>query len=152
MNGMERVSFEEILGSPEKDVLAQIHLLCHQLFKDHDEAYLEERLLTKQHIFTVLAFQNQQLIAFKLGYQEDAHIFYSWIGGVSASYRRRGVAKALAQRQEIWAKERGFKRLRTKSKNQFKPMMIFNLNNGFDIVDTEVGRKNELKIVFEKAL
>ena len=98
----------------------------------------------------MLCHQGGQLIGFKLGYLLDSHTFYSWMGGVKQEFRKQGVAKELALMQLEWAKAQGFSKIRTKSKNQFKPMMIFNLKQGFDIVGTELGYQDEVKIIFEK--
>ncbi len=54
--------------------------------------------------------------------------------------------------QEDYAKQNGYKILRTKSMNHFKPMMILNLKNGFDIVKFYTNDSNQTKIVFEKSL
>ena len=70
--------------------------------------------------------------------------------GVLPTYRNQGVAKKLAQLQEQRAKKDSFIKLRTKSMNSYKPMMILNLNNGFDIVSVYTNTANQTKIVFEK--
>ena len=47
--------------------------------------------------------------------------------------------------QEKYAKAKGFTKLRTKSMNQFKPMMILNLKNGFDISKVYTNAKGQTK-------
>ena len=51
-----------------------------------------------------------------------------------------------------YLKEKGYQRIRTKSMNRFKPMMILNLKNGFDIVQVYTNDSGQTKIVFEKDL
>lgn len=77
-----------------------------------------------------------EIAGFKVGYERDSS-FYSWMGGVRPEYRRMGIAKALAQRQEAWAKSRGYQHIRFKTRNYLKPMLIFALNNGFYISAVE---------------
>jgi hypothetical protein len=54
--------------------------------------------------------------------------------------------------QEQWAKKNGFLKIRTKSMNQFKPMLILNLKNNFNIKSVYTNKLNQTKIVFEKEL
>ncbi len=70
---------------------------------------------------------------FKVGYERDG-LFYSWLGGVLPAYRRRGIASALADHQEAWARANGYSTITFKTRNQHKNMLIFALQNGFDIV------------------
>ena len=46
----------------------------------------------------------------------------------------------------------GFKKVRTKTKNKFKSMLLLNIKTGFDIVDTYMGADDELRIILEKDL
>jgi hypothetical protein len=66
--------------------------------------------------------------------------------------RNLGIAKQLAQLQEEKVKAKGYQTLRTKSMNRFKPMVILNLKNGFDIKSVYTNDVGQTKIVFEKPL
>ncbi|UII20086.1 GNAT family N-acetyltransferase [Fulvivirga ligni] len=93
------------------------------------------------------------LAGFKLGYDMGDDIFYSWFGAVLPDYRKHGLAKSLATTQEKWASEEGFRFIRTKTRNRFKPMLIFALKNGFSIIEIE--KKTDIeenRILLEKAL
>ena len=92
----------------------------------------EKRLLDVPHL-VLIAYHEGMPIGFKVGYEKESY-FYSWMGGVLSPYRGRGVAKLLAQRQEQWAREKGYKELVFKTRNQHKAMLIFALKNGFNIV------------------
>ncbi|MGG5488391.1 GNAT family N-acetyltransferase, partial [Gaetbulibacter sp. PBL-D1] len=87
----------------------------------------------KEYLLTLLCYHQKQLIGFKIGYKYNASTFYSWVGGVLPDYRKNGIGKQLSQLQEQAIKQKGYNTLRTKSMNRFKPMMILNLKNGFDI-------------------
>lgn len=79
------------------------------------------------------AYEGERPVGFKVGYQREDY-FYSWMGGVLPAYRKRGVARQLALAQEDWARKRGYSSITFKTRNQHKGMLIFALNNGFDII------------------
>jgi hypothetical protein len=56
------------------------------------------------------------------------------------------------KQQHDWCKKHGFLKVVTKTKNTFKPMLILNIKNGFDVVEIYLDKKNERKIVLEKIL
>ena len=90
---------------------------------------------------------------FKLGYELDGDTFYTWFGGVLPLYRQIGLAGQLANAQEGWAKARGYKRIRLKTRNYLKPMLIFAMKNGFNIVEIEERPDiNENRIILQKEL
>ena len=109
--------------------------LSRQLPEFHDppgpEEY-EQRLTGVPHLILV-AFVAGRPAGFKVGYQREDY-FYSWMGGILPDHRRRGVARALAEQQETWARERGYREVRFKTRNQHKGMLIFALRNGFDMI------------------
>ena len=70
---------------------------------------------------------------FKVGYERDGY-FYSWMGGIKPAFRKMGIAKALADEQENWAKKQGYTTITFKTRNHHKGMLIFALGNGFDII------------------
>lgn len=81
----------------------------------------------------LIAEWEKALAGFKVGYERDG-LFYSWLGGVLPVFRRRGIAQALADRQEEWARSQSYTSITFKTRNQHKNMLIFALRNGFDIV------------------
>lgn len=90
---------------------------------------------------------------FKLGYELDDDTFYTWFGGVLPLYRQIGLAGQLANAQERWAKARGYKRIKLKTRNYLKPMLIFAMKNGFNIVEIEERPDiNENRIILQKEL
>ena len=95
------------------------------------EAY-QKRLAEVPHLILV-AYIDEAPVGFKVGYQRDDY-FYSWMGGVLPNFRKAGVAKHLADRQEAWAREKGYDSITFKTRNQNKAMLLFALKNGFDII------------------
>ncbi|PNQ74701.1 GNAT family N-acetyltransferase [Hanstruepera neustonica] len=146
------IKYHTIEGLPKNDLLDEILCLYQDIFSDADSKFFIERIQQELNVFSVLAFNNGKLIGFKIGYPKNQEIFYSWIGGVKTQYRSQGVGKTLAELQEVHAKHFGFQKLQTKSMNRFKPMMILNLKNGFNITKVYTNEKGQTKIVFEKDL
>lgn len=136
--------------------ISEVIKIAQQIPEFHSSYPIEEyqrRLKDVQHLILV-AWDNQIPIGFKVGYQSLTNqVFYSWMGGVLPAYRQQQIAWHLARRQEKWAKEQGFTHIRFKTRNYLKPMLIFGLKNGFNIVD--VIPKDEItdyRIVLEKLL
>ncbi len=92
-------------------------------------------------------------VGYKVGYELQEGIFYSWLGGITPSYRRMGLAQQLLEMQETWAQHHGYKLLRVKSMNRFPGMLILLINNRYEIVDLEQESEPvQTKIVFQKQL
>lgn len=153
MSGTEKnndFQFQLIAGVPNKDQLNTLLTLYKTIFIDARSEFFKERLFNKQQVLAIIAFKNKGAIGFKIGYKYNRTTFYSWVGGVTKNYRNQGVARQLAQHQEHWAKNKGYSKLRTKSMNRFKSMMILNLKNGFDIKSVYTNDSGQTKIIFEK--
>lgn len=113
----------------------------------------KQRILNRQHLILV-AFENDMPVGFKMGYQKDGeNTFYSWLGGVLPQFRKNGIASKLAKEQEKILKENGFQTLEFKTRNYLKPMLIFGLKNGFNIVEViKKETESNHRIVLRKTL
>ena len=153
-NGMEhdKFTFKIVEGVHSKKLLQEILIVYKSIFDDYKLNFFKERIHKKEDILMILCYQQKQLLGFKIGYRYNDITFYSWVGGVLPENRGNGIAKQLAQLQEQRVKEKGYQTLRTKSMNRFKPMMILNLKNGFDITNIYTNDVGQTKIVFEKLL
>ncbi|TNE62588.1 MAG: N-acetyltransferase [Bacteroidetes bacterium] len=100
----------------------------------------------------LVAFADGQPAGYKVGYAQEPAVFYSWLGGVLPDFRRQGIAQQLLDAQHHWCRQEGFATIRTKTLNQWKGMLLLNLQNGFDIVHTYKDSDGTLKIVLEKEL
>lgn len=148
----DRITYKLVHGNTDKVILQKILAAYSLIFEDSDSSFFKGRFDEHPQITSVLAFNKDELIGFKIGYPYDNITFYSWVGGVLPNYRQQGIANELAEQQELAAKSQGFKKLRTKSMNQFKPMIILNLKRGFDINEVYTNVKGQTKIIFEKKL
>lgn len=150
--GNVNISYNIFEGDLSNNLFTELLHLYNQLFEDADLEFFKTRFTTQANICSVLAFKKTQLIGFKIGYPVENNTFYSWIGGVNSEFRNIGIGKQLATLQENYAIQKGFSVLKTKSMNRFKPMMILNLKNGFNITKVYTNTKGQTKIVFEKQL
>ena len=146
------ITFEEIEGKPCPNYAEKIKNFYQSMFPDADLEKFNYRIDSAKKLFTVVAFANDGIVGFKLGYWLDSTKFYSWVGGVKPEFRKQGIANELMKRQHSWCKRNGFQIVQTKTKNSFKPMLILNIKNGFDIVALQPDEQGEIKIVLEKNL
>ncbi len=114
---------------------------------------IEARLVGVPHLI-LIAQWNSQLAGFKVGYERKQDgSFYSWIGAVLPAYRKKGIALALAERQEAWALSQGYQCIRFKTRNAYKAMQIFAISRGFDIIGHEPKEdRSQDRIWMEKKL
>ena len=112
----------------------------------------ESRLSNKRHLI-LIAKMDDEPIAYHIGYSLSDTEFYCWLAGVSPQYRDRGIANALRQKQEHWARNMDYKVLSVKSKNRFPAMLRSLIRCGYCISDYEnSGDLLENKIHFSKQL
>ena len=100
-----------------------------------EKEYLK-RLENKVHLI-LIAKIDKQMAGFKVGYAKENHTFYSWLGGVLPKYRKKGIANALMEAQENWARKKHFQLIEIKTRNCFKAMLIFSLKQNYFIKDVE---------------
>ena len=148
----QNIKIKTIQGIPSNEVLNELLTLYTSVFEDAIVDFFMERISTKEDVVSIIAYKNEVPVGFKIGYRYNESTFYSWVGGVLLNHRKEGIAKQLAAIQESIVKEKGFTKLRTKSMNRFKPMLILNLKTGFDIVQVYINEKGQQKIVFEKEI
>ncbi|EMS31282.1 acetyltransferase, gnat family [Mariniradius saccharolyticus AK6] len=124
-----------------------------EFFQPYSEKTYEERLTDVPHLILIAEFEGKPA-GFKVGYERYSHdTFYSWMGGVLPAFRRKGIATLLADEQEKWAKNKGYKKVVLKTRNRLGNMIHFGLNRGFVIVDlVKKGEPEDYRVVMEKSL
>lgn len=126
--------------------------LIEKIFGNFDDEWVNSRLKNFSQFYLITAFIENQAVGFKLGYEQDNQIFYSWLGGVLPEYRGVGIASSLMKAQHEWCKKQGYEKIQTKTQNKFRDMLILNLQQDFKIVNYIKDDKGEFKIVMEKGL
>ncbi|MGI2192609.1 GNAT family N-acetyltransferase [Shewanella baltica] len=95
---------------------------------------LNQRLQGKQCLILV-AYVEGELAGFKLGYEQEEAIFYSWLGGVASDFRRLGLAQSLLEYQETWARRQGYNHIQVKTMNRFPAMLNLLISNQYLITE-----------------
>ncbi|MEK5175701.1 GNAT family N-acetyltransferase [Heyndrickxia sp. FSL W8-0496] len=140
-----------ILNSiPDVDVLNGILELHKDIFGTTDD--LINKMASKPQLLVITAIDGKKVIGYKIGYAIDKNKFYSWLGGVDPNYRKHGIASMLMEKQHQYLKENGYKVVQTKTMNKWRNMLILNIKNGFDVIDTYTDKKGLHKIILEKNL
>ncbi|BDQ68204.1 GNAT family N-acetyltransferase [Shewanella xiamenensis] len=83
----------------------------------------------------LLAYVEGELAGFKLGYEQEKGIFYSWLGGVATDFRRLGLAQSLLEYQEKWASLQGYNHIQVKTMNRFPAMLNLLIRNQYLITE-----------------
>jgi len=136
----------------ESDWYQSMCSLHSNIFKNQSPDSIEEELSARPKFLILVALDYDQVVGYKIGYQDRKARFYSWLGGVYPEYRGQGIASELMMRQHEWCKTQGYSVVRTQTKNTWRSMLILNLRHGFDVVGTYTDEKGEPKIILEKRL
>lgn len=125
-----------------------------ELVNPYPKEVYETRMEGKVN-FILIAYAQNKMVGFKVGYDkfQDGENFYTWMGGVLPDFRHKGIASALAKKQEIWILQNGFQNVILKTRNKHSGMLIFAIKNNFKIIKLEA-RENieEHRILLRKKL
>ncbi|WP_028766754.1 GNAT family N-acetyltransferase [Shewanella fidelis] len=115
--------------------LAQVESV-YRIIPEFESGYSREeiskRLLAGPALLLIAKVEGE-VAGFKLGYQTEEQVFYSWLGGVAPDFRGLGLAKSLLEYQEKWAKEQGYQRIDVKTRNCFPAMLNMLISSQYQI-------------------
>ncbi len=102
---------------------------------EFDEPYpkecFEERYKGKEKLI-IAAYLGNQPAGYMVGYDKFGDgSFYCWMAGVNPKFRGKGVLKALMDYQENWAKKKGYKKIKIKTRNNRREMLAYLVKYGF---------------------
>lgn len=80
-------------GIPDSELLNKILKLHESIFNDSDT--LINKAKNKPELIFTLALEDEEVIGYKIGYELESDIFYSWLGGVDGRHRNKGIASKL---------------------------------------------------------
>ena len=144
------IHYSQFRSLPEDQVVNGLVTLHQSIFGASDD--LITKMASKPEILIDMAMADSRVIGYKIGYELDPHTFYSWLGGVDPEYRKQGIAAELMKRQHHTLKELRYTVVQTKTMNKWRSMLILNIRNGFDVMDTYTNEKGLHKIILEKKL
>lgn len=113
-----------------------------------------ERRFKNSNYLILIAYWHDKMVGFKVGYDryKDGS-FYSWLGAVLPTYRRKKIAQSLLEEQENWCKANGFRKIIVKTRNKFPAMLQFLIKNNYQINALMTGSEIlENRIILEKKL
>ena len=139
-------------GRPDAYATESVLSIYREIFGIIDEEKFHLRMQNAEDLLILFAQVEGALAGFKVGYRLEEGVFYSWIGGVRATYRKHGIARMLMERQHEWCKMHNYRVVRTKTYNRWKNMLLLNLRCGFEITGTVEKAGSDLQIVLEKKL
>ncbi|WP_252189218.1 GNAT family N-acetyltransferase [Rossellomorea vietnamensis] len=145
-----RIHYHQFRSLPEDHIMNGMVTLHGSIFETSDDLII--KMANKPEILIDVAMEDSRVIGYKIGYELDPDTFYSWLGGVDPDYRKQGIAAELMKRQHQTLKELGFMVVQTKTMNKWRSMLILNIKNGFDVIDTYIDAKGLHKIILEKKL
>jgi len=145
--GLEYIIFNSI---PDTEVLEGILELHKDIFGISDDVI--NKMASKPQLLVIAAVDGKKVIGYKIGYEVNSHTFYSWLGGVDPDYRKNGIASMLMEKQHQYLRANGYSVVQTKTMNKWRSMLVLNIKNGFDVIDTYTDEKGLHKILLEKNL
>ena len=146
---MGKISVKEV---PVEEAV-KINLTISEFEERYNKDYFEDRYKNKDTLIIVAYFNNKPA-GYLIGYDRFGDgSFYCWMTGVAPEFRRKGVLKALMDYQETWAKKKGYKKIRIKTRNKRREMLIYLAK--YEFYFTEVEKYPNIKdnrILCEKEL
>lgn len=143
-------SYSDISSALEGGAMNGIAELHESIFGGSDD--LAGRMREKKGLRIDVAIHEKRIVGYKIGYALNPEQFYSWLGGVDKVYRNYGIASCLMKRQHQYAENSGYQVIQTKTKNNWRSMLLLNIKNGFDVIGTYTDQDGEIKIILEKSL
>ena len=138
-------------GPFETTFISRLLSLAKDVFPTIDEAEVDWKLRRMPDATVQVAWERDKIVGFKFGYAVSKFRYYSWLGGVSADYRRQGIARQLMIAQHEWARCHGYTSIETGTIKNNESMLRLNLSTGFEIIGT-YSRDDGPRVILYKRL
>lgn len=119
------------------------------------KAYCEEKCGDSEKLVLV-AYVDKKPAGYLLGFDHHRDgSFYCWMVGVLPKFRRKGILKLLMEHQEKWARKKGYTRIRLKTRNKRREMLMYLVKYGFSfarVIKKEHEHPEEYRICMEKKI
>jgi len=117
----------------------------------YEKEYFESRYAGKEHLI-IVGYLDGKAVGFIVGYNRDNDgSFYCWMAGTNPIYRRRGVLTTLMEYEEKWAKNKGYTKIRIKTRNNKREMLSSLVSKGFLFLEVEAREPiTENRILLER--
>ena len=99
--------------------------------RPYKKEYFEERIKGKDKLISV-AYIDDKPTGYVIWYNRDNdNSFYCWMAGVNPEYRCIGVLKKLIDFGFDWAKNKGYEKIKIKTRNNRRKMLAYLVKYGF---------------------
>lgn len=119
----------------------------------YQKDYFEERYKDKEKLI-IVAYVDDQPAGYIVGYDKFGDgSFYCWMAGVNPKFRKLGLLKAMMDYEDKWAKEKGYNKIKIKTRNNRREMLAYLVK--YDFFFTEVVQQPNIddnRILLEKDL
>jgi GNAT superfamily N-acetyltransferase len=112
----------------------------------------ERRLKHQYRILVCFCLDEDNLVAYKIGYESRPKYFESWMGAVEPVHRRNGIARQLLTLQHQWCIDNDYRFITTISDASNRAMLILNLQEGFIISGTLNDRGENHQVLLQKEI
>jgi len=144
------VGYQTYLPPFDASFLEALHGLGGEVLGTLDRDEMEWRL-TRMPDPSVHVAREGQLLGLELGYATGRRRYHSWLGGVRAEARRRGIALGLMNVQHDWLRANGYGSVETATVPDNAAMLSLNLRVGFRVIGT-YGRGDRMRVMMAKDL
>jgi predicted GNAT superfamily acetyltransferase len=149
---LKDMTITEIQGTISQKESESLTDLFTEAFRASPSKAFNERLNEKPGLSVLLAWEDEKIVGFKIGYQRFRGIFFSWLGAVTRDYRRNGIARALLREQHRLCASRGYFEIQTEAAGKNAAMLILNLQEGFEVYGVHLGHQYKLTVQLRRQL
>ncbi len=115
----------------------KVNLTIPEFAERYQKDYFRDRYKSRETLI-IVAYFGKKPAGYLIGYDKlGDKSFYCWMTGVVPEFRRKGVLKALMNYQEQWAKNKGYNKIRLKTRNKRREMLTYLVKYGFYFVEVE---------------
>jgi GNAT superfamily N-acetyltransferase len=150
---MPHMANAEIIVAGTEDIPILVNLYNEIFRPAHDEQFFIRRFMGRRNILLLLANIDQRPIGFAVGFELKPSVYYAWLSGVVAEYRRQGIAAQLMEAQHAWAADRHYRYIRMECHNAHRAVLHMAIALGYNIIGLRWdAERQENLIIFEKTL
>jgi ribosomal protein S18 acetylase RimI-like enzyme len=121
--------------------------------KPYKKEYFEEKCTKKDNLI-IVAYINNNSVGYIVWYNRDNDgSFYCWMAGVDPKYRQLGVLKKLMNYGFKRAQNKGYKKIKIKTRNNRREMLAYLIKHDFWITRViQFSDISDNRIEFEKSI
>jgi len=120
-----------------EDSISEIFKIGQESFEQFYPIKKFLKKLENKRYWVYVAREKNEIVGFKIFYEDDDRQIYDWLDGVKPSYRRRGIASKLMRMEIDFAKQNNYSKIKIKTHKGHPEMLALCDRFGF----VEVGRE-----------